>query len=661
MLVLMVGSAPASADVANPLTTTVLTVSPTSTVPGGSVTLTATVTGTGGNPPGSVRFDSVGGSNSGQIGSAVLAPVAGSSTTSQATLVTTAFAAGSYSIKATYSSTNFFSFFTSASALRPLTVAALAVVHNTTVTLTNSPTTVVTGQPETFTAVVARSDGTTPKPTGEVSFNDNGVLLDTAPVDANGTATLTVNGFTAGSHSVVALYSGDSVDHSSSSSNLTFQLAPVVTAVQTTTTVTASPNRIVAGQSVTVVAHVTQTGRTTTPPAGNRVLFYADGQLLGDAPLDASGNASKTVSGWLTKTYALTASYVGDVNNQPGSGSLQFQLSVMQDAAPLTVTASSATITYGDAVPAVSPTYAGFVNGDTAASLTAQATCTTTAAGGSPVGVYPVTCSGAAHPLYTVSYVAGKITILPATLTVTANNTAIVAGQAIPALTATITGFKNGQTLATSGVTGSPACTTTATTTSPVGTYPIVCTVGTLSATNYGFSFVAGTLTVAPVTPPVSCLDTSQSATSTAPAVGGLKCESLLAFPFSLGGSTSSGQTMAILYIDEGPIGSGALAPTALMGDGRSLPVTVTQVSGSSYGGSSSGYYALLTFTLPPNLAPGLYTVLLTAYDTDGDLDQFLWKVSISRPSTGGQTEQQWYQQTDFGQLPRGSLNGWGE
>ena len=60
-----------------------------------------------------------------------------------------------------------------------------------------------------------------------------------------------------------------------------------------------------------------------------------------------------------------------------------------------------------------------------------------------------------------------------------------------------ITGFKNGQTLGTSGVTGTPALSTTAVLASPVGDYPITCAVGDLAASNYDFtSFVGATLTV---------------------------------------------------------------------------------------------------------------------------------------------------------------------
>ena len=69
-------------------------------------------------------------------------------------------------------------------------------------------------------------------------------------------------------------------------------------------------------------------------------------------------------------------------------------------------------------------------------------------------------------------------------------------GDANPAFSASYSGFKNGETLATSGVTGTPSLSTSATAASPVGSYPITAAQGTLAATNYSFSFVNGTLTV---------------------------------------------------------------------------------------------------------------------------------------------------------------------
>ena len=131
--------------------------------------------------------------------------------------------------------------------------------------------------------------------------------------------------------------------------------------------------------------------------------------------------------------------------------------SVNVTPAPLTVAASSATVTYGGATPTIHPTVTGLVNGDTTSSLGAGLACSTTVGPTTAVGSYASTCSGAADPNYTITYVSGTVTVSPATLTVTANNQTMQFGGTVPTLTATITGFVDGQTLATSGVTGSPA------------------------------------------------------------------------------------------------------------------------------------------------------------------------------------------------------------
>ena len=47
---------------------------------------------------------------------------------------------------------------------------------------------------------------------------------------------------------------------------------------------------------------------------------------------------------------------------------------------------------------------------------------------------------------YTISYVAGTLTVTPAALTITANNQTKVYGAALPTLTASYSGFVNGDT-----------------------------------------------------------------------------------------------------------------------------------------------------------------------------------------------------------------------
>ncbi len=188
------------------------------------------------------------------------------------------------------------------------------------------------------------------------------------------------------------------------------------------------------------------------------------------------------------------------------SGAVAANYTITYVAGQLTVTPASLTVTaddqsraYGAANPVFTSTPSGFVNGETASVLTTPATCSSTATPSSSVAgsPYAITCSGAVAANYTINYVAGQLTVTQAPLTVTADAKSKVAGSANPALTATLSGFVLGQSLATSGVSGAASCSTTATAASPAGSYPITCVVGSLAAANYSFGpFVAGTLTV---------------------------------------------------------------------------------------------------------------------------------------------------------------------
>ena len=95
---------------------------------------------------------------------------------------------------------------------------------------------------------------------------------------------------------------------------------------------------------------------------------------------------------------------------------------------------------------------------------------------------------------YTFVFVNGVLTVCKATLPVTANNASMTYGGALPTFTATYTGFQNGDGQGV--LTGSPSLTTTATSSSPVGNYPITAAPGTLAAQNYTFVFVNGTLAI---------------------------------------------------------------------------------------------------------------------------------------------------------------------
>jgi gliding motility-associated-like protein len=88
---------------------------------------------------------------------------------------------------------------------------------------------------------------------------------------------------------------------------------------------------------------------------------------------------------------------------------------------PLNITANNLTALYGAAIPTLTVTYTGLVNGDNAASLTTAPLISTTASPLSPVATYPISVSGAVNKNYTISYVAGTLTISIASRTLVFN------------------------------------------------------------------------------------------------------------------------------------------------------------------------------------------------------------------------------------------------
>lgn len=172
--------------------------------------------------------------------------------------------------------------------------------------------------------------------------------------------------------------------------------------------------------------------------------------------------------------------------------------------APLTVTANNQTKVYGAPVPALTYTITGLVNGDALSAVSGAPVLTTSATAASHVAQSPFAIQVAIGTLSAADYdfpslENGELSVSKAPLTVTANNQTKLYGAAIPVLTASITGFVNGDTIGV--VTGAPALSTTATATSHVAgsPYPIQVAVGTLSAADYSFpNLVPGALLVTP-------------------------------------------------------------------------------------------------------------------------------------------------------------------
>ncbi len=254
-----------------------------------------------------------------------------------------------------------------------------------------------------------------------------------------------------------------------------------------------------------VAGNLAVTTATLTVTANNKTKVYGDVDPTLTVSYLGFVNGDSAASLTTPPTISTTATTGSPVGSYPitASGAVDSNYTINYVAGTLSITPVSLTVTadnqtkvYGDANPTLTVTYSGFVNGDSATSLTTAPTITTTATATSPVGTYPITASGAVSTNYTFTYVAGSLAVTPVTLTITADNQTKVYGNANPTLTLSYSGFVNGDS-ATS-LTTAPTITTTAIATSPVGTYPITAS-GAVSA-NYTFAYVAGSLTVTPVT-----------------------------------------------------------------------------------------------------------------------------------------------------------------
>jgi hypothetical protein len=147
---------------------------------------------------------------------------------------------------------------------------------------------------------------------------------------------------------------------------------------------------------------------------------------------------------------------------------------------------------YGNANPQFSSTYTGFVNNEDASVLTSHGTYLTTATSKSDVGTYTISQSGATAQNYVFEYENGTLTVNKAPLTMTANDKSMTYGSIIPTLDAKYEGLKNNENIP-SWIT-EPSITTTATSTSKVGTYPI--TISNADARNYQLTINDGALSV---------------------------------------------------------------------------------------------------------------------------------------------------------------------
>ena len=179
----------------------------------------------------------------------------------------------------------------------------------------------------------------------------------------------------------------------------------IVNTVPWTLTVTPAPLTIAA----------TNTGKVYGQANPTFTASYS-GFVLGQNPSVLSGTLGFS-------TQANTASHFGIYVIIPGgqtSSDYAIQYAVAGIAvtpASLVVTAPSLIKIYGQAVPTLTPSYSGFVNGDTPASLTTPVGFSTPLSPASHVGFYPIVAGGATSSDYLIAFDYGIADVLPAILT----------------------------------------------------------------------------------------------------------------------------------------------------------------------------------------------------------------------------------------------------
>lgn len=171
------------------------------------------------------------------------------------------------------------------------------ISSTTTTTLTSSAATATYGSSVILTAKVVNAAAT-----GTVTFYDGTTELGTATLTSGSTAYTTAT-LADGTHTLTAVYGGDTTFNTSTSAAITVVISAAL--ASTTTTLSSSTSSTTAGMSVLLTATLSSTAATGT------VQFYDASTELGSGTLSA-GVATYATTTLAAGTHSLLAIYVGD-------------------------------------------------------------------------------------------------------------------------------------------------------------------------------------------------------------------------------------------------------------------------------------------------------------------------------------------------------------
>ncbi len=297
-------------------TVTVLTSSQNPSASGSSVTLTASVTPS--TATGTLTF--LDGATT--IGTATLSHGSGSITTGS-------LAVGSHSLTVVYAGNGSYPTSTSNTVTQVVESAGLTA---STTTLTSSVNPTTYGQATTLTATVSPDTAT-----GTVTFKDGATTIGAATL-GHGSGSLAISNLAVGSHSLTAVYGGDS-NYAGSTSNTVTQ---TVNQATSTTVLASSVNPTMYGASTTLTASVSPSQATGT-------MTFKDGSTtIGTATL-SHGSGTLAISALAVGSHSLTAVYGGDSNDAASTSNTVTQ-TVNQAATTTVLTSSSNPSAFGSSV-----------------------------------------------------------------------------------------------------------------------------------------------------------------------------------------------------------------------------------------------------------------------------------------------------------------------
>jgi large repetitive protein len=339
-------------------------------------------------------------------------------------LTISTFTAGTHSITAAYSGdTN------DVPSISPVVMETIQQAATQT-TLGSASLTTLTGKPATFSVSVTSPAGI---PTGQVSVRDGSTILGTAALSATGSATFSTSTLAHGTHSITAVYLGDS--NYTGSTSAAEQV--VVQPAQPTLTLSGPAGPVAAGTGANFTAALTSPGMA---PTGTLLLLDGTSNI-GAATISGAGSFAFSTSTLGLGTHTLTASYSGDANNSPAA-SAPITLLVQQASSSTTLITSANPLTEGNAmaltatVNSASPNAGGSIRFFDAANLLGTAALAANGAAsfspaGLGLGTHTLTAvySGDTNHAGSTSMPISQLVVGSTTATLTSNNNPAANGQ----------------------------------------------------------------------------------------------------------------------------------------------------------------------------------------------------------------------------------------